>query len=160
MVDTRSAAATVPGGLEAAALRGLGSTSFSSRLLAHDRRPTELELRNGMTLASWRAARGTAGWEWGVGDQRGGAVGCGTSGAGGRAAGCRPARTLMSSGNPCLGHAANTVPAALHAGEFEAAIALISGFLLDVNPRDTVRSADSFPRSNRSPGWHDIETAA
>ena len=73
MVDTRSAAATVPGGLEAAALRGLGSTSFSSRLLAHDRRPTELELRNGMTLASWRAARGTAGWEWGVGDQRGGA---------------------------------------------------------------------------------------
>jgi len=69
--------------------------------------------------------------------------------------GLAPHPHVMHDGNPCLGHAAEAVRAALLDGELESAIALISGFLLDVDPGNAGRRADSFPQSERAPGWYE-----
>ncbi len=76
--------------------------------------------------------------------------------------GVSPHPHVMSSGRPCLGHAAEAVHSALVDEEFEGAIALISGFLLDVipaTPRDRLRASRkaSAPQAGTRPrtssGW-------
>jgi hypothetical protein len=69
--------------------------------------------------------------------------------------GVSPHPHVLSSGQPCLGHAAQAVHSALADEDFEGAIALISGFLLDVNPRDTARSVGEFPQSQCPAGWYE-----
>lgn len=69
--------------------------------------------------------------------------------------GLSPHPHVMQDGRPCLGYAEGAVHAALLDGEIEGAIALISGFLLEVDPGNAARSADSFPRSERAPGWYE-----
>ncbi len=69
--------------------------------------------------------------------------------------GVPPHPHVMSSGRPCLGHAADAVCRALLDEEFELAIVLVSGFLLEVDPTNVVRDVECFPATGRVPGWYE-----
>jgi hypothetical protein len=69
--------------------------------------------------------------------------------------GMPPHPHVMQDGSPCLGHARAPISRALLAGEFEGAITLISGFVMEVDPGSAARRPESFPLSTRLPGWYE-----